>query len=153
MGARWLIPISILAVNYEVVSRWGFREPTAWLYALAPMVLVALTVVGAANVWRLDKHIRIDILYTRYSPRRKAIINVVLTTLLFFPLYVLISYKAAGYAWDAFVIHEVFMETSMRPVTWPVKTVFFAGIFWLLIQGIVVYIRNWYFIIRRKPLD
>ena len=62
MGARWLIPLGMLGVNYEVWARWGFRAPTTWVYALAPMALVAITVLGAANVWRLDKHIRIDVL-------------------------------------------------------------------------------------------
>ncbi len=153
MGGRWLVPALVLIIFFEVIMRWGFRMPTIWVFEMAPMMGVAIIVLGWSNVQRLNRHIRVDIFYHRYSPRAKAITDAILTTLLFFPLFIAISYETGLWAWSAFTAGEIMLETPWRPLSFPIKTIYFLGASWLVIQAIVTCTRDWYFIFRGKQLD
>ena len=143
----------VLILVFEVVMRWGFDMPTIWVFQTAPMMFLAIILLGWANVQRLNRHIRVDILYYRYSPRGKAITDAILTTLIFFPLMIVVAYSAYNFVYDAFIRNEVMIETPWHPLAWPIKGIWFLGVSWLIIQGIVVNIRDWYFAIKGKRFD
>ena len=58
-----------------MVARFVFELPTFWAYELAYMITGAHFMLGIAYVLKMDRHIRIDFFYARFSPRRRALID------------------------------------------------------------------------------
>jgi TRAP-type C4-dicarboxylate transport system permease small subunit len=92
----------IMTVFVQVVSRYGLNRPLPKFFELSIYSFVWAIYLGAALAKRYDQHIRFDIFYRKFSPRMRAIVDIVfdvLTTivmlLLVFPSieYTIWNYK------------------------------------------------------------
>jgi TRAP-type mannitol/chloroaromatic compound transport system permease small subunit len=97
--------------------------------------------LGAAFTLQRLGHVRTDLLYERWTPRRQATIDLVCYLLFFMPFVYVLVVTGSGYFWKAFVTRETFVSSSWQPITWPFKlTVPLAGVL-LLIQGVAELLR------------
>jgi TRAP-type mannitol/chloroaromatic compound transport system permease small subunit len=137
----------------EVVLRYVFNHPTTQGPVLATMTGAALYALSLGYILLHHGHVRIDILYGRLSPRRKAVLDVVLTLLFFFPVIGLLTY--AGGEWMSFAWRtgERSGQTYWYPLLGPVRTAVFAGLALFLLQGIAQFVRDLHFAIRNRPYD
>ena len=85
--SSWLLLVLITVILYEVIARYVFNKPTTWGFGTLRMISGAIVVLGWAYAQRYKSHIRVDILYTRFSLRKKAFVDVIGTSLLFLPLF------------------------------------------------------------------
>lgn len=138
----WLILPLILGLTYEVIARYGFNSPTVWAYDLAYMLYGTLFMLGAAYTLRHNGHIRTDMLYERWSPKKQGWINVISYLFLFFPgmIFFLISgTSAAIHSWS---ILEKSDLSPWRPPLYPFKTVIPLTAFLLILQGIAEFFKS-----------
>ena len=63
----------VIATVYEVFARYLFNAPTIWAYEIAYMAMGTNFLLGAAYTLRERGHIRIDLVYARFSPRVRAL--------------------------------------------------------------------------------
>ncbi|MFO7876318.1 MAG: TRAP transporter small permease subunit [Desulfovermiculus sp.] len=101
-AASWLVLIFTFFIGYEVAARYLFSSPTKWAFDLSYMLGGSFFLLGQAYTLRYKQHVRIDIFYTRFSPRTKACIDVFFYLVFFFPLwggllYALIPYVIASW--------------------------------------------------------
>ena len=143
----------VLVLFYEVVARYVFTRPTIWAHETSTMLSVVLITMGWAYVQRYNKHIRIDLIYSRHSPRGKAITDVIFTSILLFPFFIAVINSAAKGVADSLLTHEVGIMSFWHPPMFPIRIFFLLGVSLFTLQSIASYIRDWYLIIRRKPLD
>ena len=101
--SSWLVAFLIVVILYEVVSRYVFNAPTQWGFGSLRMLGSAIVVLGWAYAQLLDSHIRVDFIYTRLSPRKRALVNVIGTALFFFPLFGALTVEAASSMWSALI--------------------------------------------------
>ena len=148
----WIVLPLIAATVYEVMSRYLFNAPTIWAYELGYMATGANFLLGSAYALREKAHIRIDVLYTRFSPRTKALIDSAGYLLLFLPVALWLSYRLGIYALEAFLSGELSGQSAWNPVIWPFRLVFFSGIFLLSLQGIAELIKA-VAVLTGRPLD
>jgi TRAP-type mannitol/chloroaromatic compound transport system permease small subunit len=139
--AAWIVLPLIFATVYEVSSRYLFNAPTLWAYEIGYMATGANFLLGAAFALREGSHIRIDILYSRLSEKRKALIDVLGYLFLFLPVGIWLSYRLGDSALDAFHSNQRSGESAWNPVIWPFRTIFFIGFAVLSLQAIVECIR------------
>src|SRR5262245_66441987 len=93
--AGWcIVPITV-AVSYEVVARYALNAPTKWSYEVGYMLYGAQFMLAAAYTLLKDGHIRTDVLYERWPPRRRAIVDGLCYLLFFFPGMLGILYAGA----------------------------------------------------------
>ena len=85
--SSWLVLVLIIVILYEVISRYVFNKPTTWGFDTFRMISGAIIVFGWAYTQRHNSHIRVDVLYAHFSPRKKAFIDVIGTGLFFLPLF------------------------------------------------------------------
>ncbi len=121
--AAYLVLLLIVAVVYEVISRYVFNEPTIWSFEIQRMVGGSLFVLVLAWVLVQKGHIRVDLLYQLLSPRGKAILDVVLTLLIVFPLWILVLPNLVEWAQNSWAIHERSSISAWRNIIYPFKTV------------------------------
>lgn len=149
--ARWLALGLVLVGVFDTVMRYAFNAPTVWAYETSMMMGGSIYAFGWAYDYLHKSHVRVDILYTHLSTRGKAIMDVVCSTLFFFPLMVVLLKTSVFWAMRAWARHEVMMESYWYPPAAPFRTVIVIGIALLLLQGIVQFVRDVNLVMGRKP--
>ena len=132
----WLLVPLVLGLTYEVVARYLFNAPTTWAYDLTFMLYGSFFMLGAAFALQRKGHVRTDMYYDRWPPRRQALVDLVCYLVVFLPFVYVMTWTGWGYFWKAFVTNETFVSSSWQPITWPFKlSVPVAGAL-LMLQGI-----------------
>jgi TRAP-type mannitol/chloroaromatic compound transport system permease small subunit len=140
LGA-WIIAPLIFATVYEVISRYVFDAPTIWAYELGYMATGTTFLLGAAYTLRERGHIRIDIFFSRFSAKTKALVEVIGYSVLLLPLAWWLSSALWDYAYEAYVSGETSGQSAWNPPIWPFRAVFFTGFFLLALQATVELIK------------
>lgn len=78
-----VLPMALM-LFYEVVSRYCFNAPTIWAQDMAIFFFAYIGILSGAGVMREDRHIRVDVLYSRLSPRVRASLDSVFLILALF---------------------------------------------------------------------
>lgn len=151
--ARWFVVALVLVVTYGIIKRHVFNAPELWPYEVAIMLGAAVWILGLSYVHRYDGHVRVDVIYSRLSPRLRGIIDVIGSILSFFPIFILVVYVSANWAWDAWVTDERMAETGWYPPAAPLRTVVMLGFLFFALQGVPQFVRALHLLRRSKPYD
>lgn len=141
---RWFVSylafVMFLLLLLEVVARYVFSAPTVWATELTQMLFGAYIMLSGGYLLVHRRHVTVDIFYARFSPRRKAAVDII-TSVLFF-LFMLVLLKE-GWAMAEEAVSR--METShsaWNPPIWPLKLTIPIGTVLLLLQGIVKLVQD-----------
>jgi TRAP-type mannitol/chloroaromatic compound transport system permease small subunit len=150
MGRLWGYSILIvtLAVLYEVVARTLFDRPTIWSNETVIYVSAVAYLLGGAYAHLYHRHVRIDLIYDRLSPKARARLDLV--TFVFFLLYVgALLWTGSLMAWDSLSQGET-TGTPWNPLIWPVKVAIPLAALLLLLQGVANLLRE-IGLVEKKP--
>ena len=148
----WIAVPMIVALIYEVFARYVFHRPTIWSYEITYMIYGTHFLLGAAYTLRVKGHIRIDLLYMRFPPRGRALIDMLGYLVIFFPVMIILVIASYDMAKDAFVIKEVSQFTPWQPILWPFKSVICVGVSLLILQGIAEFMRSVITLVRGEEI-
>ena len=148
----WIAVPMIIALIYEVFARYVFQRPTIWSYEITYMIYGTHFLLGAAYTLRVKGHIRIDLLYMRFSQRGRALIDVIGYLVIFFPIMAILVVSSYDMAKDAYMIREVSQFTPWQPILWPFKSVICVGFSLLILQGVAEFIRGVVTLIRGEEI-
>jgi len=87
-----------------------------------------------------NRHVRVEILIDRFSPRTKTIIGLI-TWLLFFFYCGVLLYTSWILGWEAFLRKE-YTSSVWAPPRWPILMAIPVGAFLILMQGLAKFIRE-----------
>jgi TRAP-type mannitol/chloroaromatic compound transport system permease small subunit len=136
VAVAWLTVPLVVAVVWEVVSRYAFAAPTVWSFDLTYMLYGAMFMLGAAYALRVGAHIRTDFFWERWSWRTRGVIDSVAYVVFFFPGIALFLWVGWHEAWYAYEIGETSEQTPWRPILWPLKATVPLAAALLLVQGV-----------------
>jgi TRAP-type mannitol/chloroaromatic compound transport system permease small subunit len=142
LAVAWLNVPLVLAVSYEVVSRYFFSAPTIWAFDVTYMLYGTIFMLGAAYALHKGAHIRTDFFFESWSTRTKGVIDSVAYLALFFPSLFVFLIVSADESWYAFKIGETSEQTPWRPILWPFKMVVPLTCLLLMIQGVSEVIKS-----------
>ena len=148
--------ISILVVCmtgilcWEVILRYAFNAPTIWAHEVSCHIFAAYSVLGGAYVLLVNEHVRSDVVYARFSPRGRAILDLV-TFPLFFMLLGIILVEGVPMALSSIEVREVTVSFLHSPV-YPIKTCIPIAAFLMLLQGLAHFIRALALVITGREL-
>lgn len=152
MIVRWACLALVLVLCYEVTARYVFSAPTIWANETSSMLGGTIAVMGWSYTHRHGGHVRVDVFYSHLSPRRKAILDITLTLLFFFPLLFALAYVAWDKMWFAWEMGEVMARGNWYPTVGPIRTIMVLGLLLFAFQGVAQFIRDLYLLIRNKQL-
>ena len=145
------IHISIMCVGeYGVFMRHLAGTPIVWVWEVNAFQLLILTTLGGAYVLQIDAHVRLDVFYSRFSPRTKAFINVILCPLPF--IYI------GCMTWVGFVASLESLRVRehspsiFAPPVYPFRFFIPIGFFLLGLQVIAILARNLHTVMAGKEL-
>jgi len=139
---RWTALILAAVVLCEVIARYLFNSPTIWAFDSAMFVYSVLYLMGGAYVLWEGKHIRVDVIYMRFSKRTQAALDLVFYVVFFFPYVSLMTwwgYKATCWSYRAGEISNT-SQWGEQVYLW--KFLIPLGFFLMLLQGIPEFIRT-----------
>lgn len=135
LAALLIVPL-VLATVYEVASRYLFTAPTIWAFELGYMLTGAYFLLGSALTLQRGEHIRIDLIYARLSPRKKALIDLICFAVLFIPLSIFLGIRLWDYMAAAQASGEGSGQSAWNPPIWPFRLVFVIGFATLGLQAL-----------------
>ena len=133
------IPL-VFIVMLEVVLRYFFNRPTIWAWDVNVQLTATIAIMGAGYALLYKGHVIVDIVVGRFSPRVRAIIDLVTSGVFFFAIGYLL-WIAIGRAEHSVLTRELY-STLWEPPLYPLRVVVAIGIFLLLIQGMAKFIRD-----------
>lgn len=150
---KWFALLLVLVAAFDAIARHFFNSPTIWAYDTITMAGGVIYMLGASYNYKHDAHTRVDLIYQLLNDRKKALLNVIASIFLFFPLMFAMLYMAIKWAIRAWRINEVLFNSFWYPPAGPYRTVFAIGLFLLVMQGIARFVRDLYLVIKGQNLD
>ena len=130
-----IIPL-ILANVVEVFARYVLRAPTVWALDVTTMSYAALFMLGAALALLKGAHVRTDMLWERFSNRRKGMIDSLALVVFFLPTMAVLFFISIDDFIYSISIDERSSSGAWTPVLWPLRGVIPLAAFMLFVQGI-----------------
>ncbi len=144
--AYWLIPIVVLVGVWNVGGRYigraiGQNLSSNVLIELQWYLFSIIFLLGASFTLKHNGHVRVDVMYARWSPKTKAWVNLLGALLFLIPFGILLLY----FSWSAVLFSWSIQEMSPDPgglPRYPIKTFILISVALLIIQGISEIIKN-----------
>jgi TRAP-type mannitol/chloroaromatic compound transport system permease small subunit len=150
---KWFALLLVLVASFDAIARHFFNAPTIWAYDTITMAGGTMYMLGAAYNYFHDAHTRVDIIYGTLNERKQALLNVVASIFLFFPLMVFMLSMAVQWAIRAWRINEVLMNSFWYPPAAPYRTIFAIGLLLLVLQGLARFVRDLYVVVKGHTID
>ena len=143
----WWALVAVFVYYYEVVARFIFNSPTNWVHESMFLMFGMQYMMSGAYAYREDQHVRVDVVYSKFSPRGKAIADII-TSVFFFIFIGTLFVTSYRFAADSVNFNEhSFTEWGIQ--YWPVKLTMPIGAALLLLQGIAKLIKDVLLVARR----
>jgi len=143
-GVSWLSLLMVIVVFEDVLSRYLFRRTFVFMQEFEWYLFGTLYLLAAGYTMLYDEHVRVDIVYSKLSPRRKAWLDFVLLWIFFFPSCVLVVYTAWPFVRNSWAVWEGSPDPGGIPGRWALKSMIILGFLGLLVQGISQAIKTFY---------
>jgi len=137
----WLIVPLTGVVVFEVISRRVFGAPHIWSIEVTDYLYGPHFMLVAAYTLLYRGHVSIDIIYQRFSPRTRGILDCFTHLVFFFPFLIILLIQGIFYAYTSWSINETSQSAALTIVPL-VKTVIPVTALLLLIQGLSNFIRS-----------
>jgi len=139
--AMYLIFAMLAVLLYSSISK-TFFTPSIWTLESAQFLMVAYFLLGGAYSMQLDAHVRMDLAYSAWSPRTRAVVDAITVLMLIFYLVMLLI---GGISSTEYAIE--YKETSYSawsPHMAPIKIVMCFGIALMLLQAVATFFKDLY---------
>jgi TRAP-type mannitol/chloroaromatic compound transport system permease small subunit len=117
-----------------------FFLPSLWTLEMAQFAMVAYYILGGPYSIQLGSNVRMDLLYSNWTPTRKAWVDAFTVCFLIFYLGVLLygGISSTSYSLE----YGERSATAWRPYMWPIKVIMCIGIVLMLLQAIAEFFRD-----------
>ncbi|WP_170391474.1 TRAP transporter small permease subunit [Ruegeria arenilitoris] len=111
-----------------------FFLPSLWTLEVAQFAMVAYYILGGPYSIQMGSNVRMDLLYSEWSHRRRAWADAITVLFLIFYLGVMIygGFDSLSYSLQ----YGERSPTAWRPYLWPIKVIMVVGLILMLLQAI-----------------
>ncbi|WP_020677732.1 TRAP transporter small permease subunit [Geopsychrobacter electrodiphilus] len=134
--------LMMLNVFYDAIMRYAFNVSSIGMQEMEWHLFSVVFLLGIAYALKSDGHVRVDILYDRWSPQTQAVINIAGTLLLMIPLSLLIIHGSIWFVHEAYISGEISGDPGGLTHRWLIKAVIPLSFIFLVISAIGFMIRN-----------
>ena len=138
--AMYTIFLMIGTLLLGAVTRNILNIPLSWTVEMAQFTMTAYYILGGAYSMQLNSHVRMDLLYDRYSDKTKAKIDIWTNFFLVFYLVCLLvgSISSTIYA----IEYEQRKFSQWNPSMVPIKLIMVFGIILMLLQTVSTFFKD-----------
>ncbi|AJQ97168.1 TRAP transporter small permease subunit [Gynuella sunshinyii] len=137
--AMYIIFVMIGILLYSSITQ-AFFVPPMWTLEMAQFTMVAYYLLGGAYSMQLGDHVRMDLIYGRWSDRTKAWVD---TFTILFLVFYLVMLLVGGWSSTSYALeYGERSYSSWRPYMAPIKIIACIGIFLMLLQAIAEFFKD-----------
>lgn len=133
--AKWAVFLSCFISAGNAVVRYVFDFSSNGFLEIQWYMFAACVMLGAAQVLRVNEHVRVDVFYGRFTGKGQAIIDLLGLLLFLAPVMIVMIY----YSWPLFVKWYISKEMSSNAgglIRWPAMLMLPLGFALVFLQGI-----------------
>jgi len=149
-ATSWLTAVMVVVTTSDVLLRYVFNTSFVFIQELEWHLFAVLFLMAAGYTHLKGKHVRVDILYTRLSPRRQALVDLVFGLLFLFPTCFLLIKSSLPFVAHSWAVLEGSPDPGGLPARYLLKAVIPVGFILIGLQGISETIKNTYIVLRGK---
>ena len=138
--AMYLIFVMIAVLLLDAITRNVIRIPLHWCIEMAQFTMAAYYIVGGPYSMQLDSHVRMDLLYSRFSPRNQARLDC--CTAVFLVIYLVVLLIGAVSSTLYAIEYDQRKFSMWNPSLIPIKIIMVCGITLMLLQAISTFFKD-----------
>ncbi len=147
----WLTLGMVLITFAIVVFRYMFSLGWIWLQESVSYLHAFVFMLGAAYTFKHDGHVRVDIFYRNYTPRQRALVNLLGNLLLVLPVCIFIFFNSWDNVITSWVRLEGSEETDGLDLVYVLKTCMLLMPVLVSLQGIAHILSNGLILCGEQP--
>lgn len=132
----WLTLLLVILVMTVVISRYLLGVGSIAIQESVSYVHAIIFMLGLAFTLQHGGHVRVDIFYREFSPRRKAIVDLIGAAIFLLPFCGLILFGSWDYVMASWSIRETSSETGGIAAVYLLKTLMIIMPITLGLQGV-----------------
>ena len=138
--AMYLIFVMMGVLLFSSISRGVFSVSHIWVVEVAQMTMAAYYILGGGYSLQLGSHVRMDLLYGRWSTRTRAIADLITGCCLIFYMVFLLygGMSSTQYA----IEYNQKNYSSWAPPMAPIKIIMTFGIAMMLLQILAAFFKD-----------
>ena len=148
----WLCLVMVVMTLVVVVLRYYFQSGSIALQESITNLHGLVFMLGIAFTLQRGGHVRVDIFYRGFSPRRKALVDLIGGLVFLLPVSLLIFVFSWDYVAASWAIGETSEERSGIQGIYLLKTLLLLMPATLMLQGLAEILRSWMVLMGASPI-
>jgi TRAP-type mannitol/chloroaromatic compound transport system permease small subunit len=138
--SMYLVFVMIVILLYEPIARNLFGKSSIWAVEMAQFTMAAYYLLGGGFSLLLKGHVRMDLLYGRWSEKTQATVDAFTSLFLIFYLVFLLvgAYSSIEYA----IMYGQRNRSAWAPLMAPIKIIMGTGVVLMLLQVIATFFKD-----------
>ena len=142
-AVSWLTVAVVVLMFTNVMLRYLFNTGAPWQVELVLALHAVTFLTSMGYTLQAGEQVRVDVLYARFSPRRKAWVNLLGSLLLLLPLCGVLMWFSWAFVGSSWALQEASSEYNGLHGIFIVKAFLLIGPALLIVQGLATIIRAW----------
>lgn len=139
-AALLVLPL-VLAMVYEVVSRYFFDAPTQWAFELSYMMMGTIFLLGLSYALLIDQHVNVDFIHQKLPKRAIALIDMTGYAILS-AMLVWLTCALVDNVFSVYRTGEGSGLSAWNPKIWPYRAIYAVGFGLFALQSAARAIEN-----------
>jgi len=136
----YLVFVMMFILILSFVTRNIINIPLIWIIEMAQFVMTGYYLLGGGYSMLTDDHVRMDLIYSKFSNNTKALLDSFTSVFLIFYLVVLLIGSISSLTYTIDTNQRLF--TAWAPYVWPIKSIMTFGILLMLLQSIAIFFKD-----------
>lgn len=136
----YLVFVMMGLLLYASFSRTVLNSPLMWGVEMSQFMLVSYYLLGGAYAMQMGAHVRMDLFYSRWTPRTQALVDAI--TILFL-IFFLVTLLLGGISSTQYALQYGQRNYSAwAPPLAPIKIIMCIGILLMLLQAVATFFKD-----------
>ncbi len=136
----YLVFVMMGILLFSSISRTFFNVPYVWTMEMAQFTMAAYYLLGGGYSMQLKAHVRMDVLYERWSPKKRATVDLFTSGFLMFYLVILLYGGISSTLYSLEYGQRNY--SSWGPPMAPIKIIMVIGILLMLLQALATFFKD-----------
>ena len=138
----FLLILMMINVAFDTLNRYILNSNSVALQEMEWHLFSIIILLGLSYSLNEEGHVRVDILYSGFSEKKKAIVNMVGVVLFILPLSLLVAFGSLGFVEKSFIFMEQSGDPGGLPFRFIIKGLIPTSFVILIIMSIGYFARN-----------
>ncbi|MFC1494062.1 TRAP transporter small permease subunit [Thermodesulfobacteriota bacterium] len=147
----WLVVAIISLSLFEVFTRRFLGKPTIWTHEIISYLFCGAVLLTIGYTLKHKAHANVDILYEKFSPKTRAVLDLITYSLFLVTFTIVILYEGTRFAASSWSMMER-TPSAFNFYIFPAKTILPVGFFLLALQMISDIVKKIIFLAKGEAL-